>query len=119
MIICILINYFSAILIEIGYGKKALIFGTISSLGMLFYFKYYIFFLENSNSILTYFNINIESIKQVKKIALPIGISFYTFQSLSYLIDVYRKEVKAQRNLVSLATLITMFPHLIAGPIIR
>jgi alginate O-acetyltransferase complex protein AlgI len=119
MLLCILINYFSAILIEIGYGKKALIFGIVSSISMLFYFKYFVFFLESSNTILSYFNFHIEYFNDIKKIALPIGISFYTFQSLSYLIDVYRKEVKAQRNLVSLATLITMFPHLIAGPIIR
>ena len=53
------------------------------------------------------------------RIALPIGISFYTFQILSYNIDVYRGEVPAQKNLISLATYISMFPQLIAGPIVR
>ena len=52
-------------------------------------------------------------------IVLPIGISFYTFQIISYLVDIYRKETKAQRNIISLATYIAMFPQLIAGPIVR
>lgn len=52
-------------------------------------------------------------------VPLPIGISFYTFQALSYVIDVYRKDVKAQRNILDLSLFITLFPQLVAGPIVR
>ena len=116
MIISILSGYILGLLIEkyhdTKFSKLFLICSLSISLGMLGYFKYTDFFISNINSI---FHSNIPLLR----IALPIGISFYTFQILSYTIDVYRKDVPAQRNLISLATYISLFPQLIAGPIVR
>ena len=116
MIVSILSGYVLGLLIEkyqeTKLSKLFLICSLVISLGMLGYFKYTDFFISNINSI---FNTSIPLLR----IALPIGISFYTFQILSYTIDVYRKDVPAQRNLISLATYIALFPQLIAGPIVR
>ena len=79
---------------------------------MLGYFKYADFFIRNVNAV-TGCSISLLNI------TLPIGISFYTFQILSYTVDVYRQDVKAQRNLIDLATYVALFPQLIAGPIVR
>ena len=84
----------------------------VLSLGMLGYFKYADFFIANFNAV-TGMSL------PLLRIALPIGISFYTFQILSYVIDVYRGDVPAQRNVIDLAAYIAMFPQLIAGPIVR
>lgn len=92
--------------------KLYLTLSVVISLLMLGYFKYAGFFVENVNSI-TGLSL------AVPKIALPIGISFYTFQILSYDIDVYRKQVPAQKNFVDLAAYVALFPQLIAGPIVR
>lgn len=96
-----------------GIGEK-LCFGAavILSLGLLAFFKYADFFLINVNRFTG-------ASFPLLKIALPIGISFYTFQVLSYIIDVYRGKVAVQKSFVTLATYITMFPQLIAGPIVR
>ena len=114
MVITILVGYFAGIFMEKipKHRKKILSLSVIYCLGTLGYFKYAVFFLENIHAIT---GIPV----QVLKVALPIGISFYTFQILSYVIDVYREEVPAQKNLIYLATYITMFPQLIAGPIVR
>ncbi len=116
MVISVSIGYILGILIEKYHGKiSAKIFlalSLISSLGFLAYFKYADFFIENFNAI-TGLGI------PLLRIALPVGISFYTFQILSYTIDVYRGDVKAQRNPINLATYIALFPQLIAGPIVR
>lgn len=82
------------------------------SLSLLGYFKYTDFFIANFNA-LTGFSV------PLLRVALPIGISFYTFQILSYTIDVYRGDTKAQRSFIDLATYIALFPQLIAGPIVR
>ena len=96
-----------------GIGAKVcLSLAVVVSIGLLGYFKYANFFLRNFAS-LTGLSI------PVLKVVLPIGISFYTFQLLSYVIDVYRGKVAVQKNFVALATYITMFPQLIAGPIVR
>ncbi|MBQ3054693.1 MAG: MBOAT family protein [Oscillospiraceae bacterium] len=92
--------------------KLFLILSLAVSLGLLGYFKYAGFFLESFAS-LTGLSV------PVLKIALPIGISFYTFQILSYVVDVYRGDVPAQKNILSLGAYISMFPQLIAGPIVR
>ena len=84
----------------------------MTSFGLLGYFKYADFFIAN-------FNAATGLSVPLLKIALPIGISFYTFQILSYTVDVYRGEVKAQRNYISLAAYVALFPQLIAGPIVR
>lgn len=119
MIFSIMINYFIGI--KIGKcqddddqkgAKNYLVLACIVCLALLFYFKY--------------FNFTIDMIDQItgldlpnRKIALPIGISFYSFQILSYIIDVYRGKVKAQHNLIDFGLFVSLFPQLIAGPIVR
>lgn len=116
MAISIVLGYVFGLLIEAWRGTKLskffLILSLVTSLGMLGYFKYADFFISNFNAV-TGLSV------PLLKIALPIGISFYTFQILSYTVDVYRGEVKAQRNFISLATYVALFPQLIAGPIVR
>ena len=116
MLISIVQGYIFGRLIEKYNGmKRSKVFLTASllfSLGILGYYKYADFFIENFNALTG------ASVPMLR-IALPIGISFYTFQILSYVIDVYRKEVPAQRNFIYLAAYISMFPQLIAGPIVR
>lgn len=96
--------------------KLFLILSLCLNVGMLFYFKYCNFFIDNLNHVLHLF-----SIKEVEwtKIVLPIGISFYTFESLTYVIDVYRREHKPLNNFWHYQLYIILFPKLIAGPIIR
>ena len=112
----VLANYILGILIEKHRGNSlAKVYMTMSlmfSLGALGYFKYADFFIEN-------FNRATGLSVQLLNIALPIGISFYTFQILSYTIDVYRGNVSAQKNFITLATYVALFPQLIAGPIVR
>ena len=94
------------------WAKVFLWTSVITSLGALGFFKYSDFFISNINGI---FNSDINLLN----LALPIGISFYTFQTLSYTIDVYRGDAKVQKNFVNLATYVALFPQLIAGPIVR
>ena len=113
----IIINYVSGILIGTSKRKKLwLTISIILNLGLLGFFKYFNFLVDNYNLLISVFNI---APATVHKVILPIGISFYTFQGLSYLIDVYRKVVEPQRNFIKLGTYIALFPALIAGPIIR
>ena len=114
MLFSIIINYFIALLID-KYRDKSelfLVLGIIINLVLLGVFKYSNFIILNINNI---FNSN----RTLPNISLPIGISFYTFQILSYVIDVYRKNVKVQKNVFVLATYISLFPQLVAGPIVR
>lgn len=94
--------------------KKKIIFilSVIINLGILSFFKYYGFLVDNINNI---FGLNIVA----SKLPLPVGISFYTFQTMSYVIDVYLKKVQVQRNIISFGTYVTMFPQLVAGPIVK
>ncbi len=112
----ILANYGAGLLIEKFRGKVlSKVFVVLSvcvCLASLGYFKYADFFIENFNAV-TGLSL------PLLRIALPIGISFYTFQILSYTVDVYRGDVPAQKNPVNLAAYVTMFPQLIAGPIVR
>ena len=116
MIVSIVVNYVFAKFIDKTNKKikrkSLLIVSILFNVGLLFYFKYLNFTLESINNI---FNTSIP----IHKIILPIGISFYTFQILSYVIDVYRKKVKVQNNIFVLGTYISFFPQLIAGPIVR
>ena len=114
MLLTITVGYILGILAENHpqYKKIFLVLAIAFCLGTLGYFKYADFFVANFNTV-TGLSI------PLLKVALPIGISFYTFQILSYNIDVYRGDVSAQRDPVKLATYITMFPQLIAGPIVR
>ena len=94
-------------------AKAVLIASILINLGMLGFFKYYDFFVVNLSRIPWF-----SSLRPLG-LALPIGISFYTFQSLSYVIDVYRRETNAQKNILAFGTYVTLFPQLIAGPIVR
>ena len=91
--------------------KIALAVSVCGNLGMLGFFKYADFFIENVNNFLG-LDINL------LKIALPIGISFYTFQTMSYTIDLYREKIRVQKNIISFGAYVAMFPQLIAGPIV-
>ncbi|WP_341443606.1 MBOAT family O-acyltransferase [Eubacterium ruminantium] len=93
-------------------AKLCVVLSTIVNLGILIFFKYTDFFISNINKVGGF------GIKLLD-LALPLGISFYTFQILSYSIDVYRGEVEPQKNIIDLAAYITLFPQLIAGPIVR
>jgi len=88
----------------------------VLSLGLLLYFKYANFFVDNLNNILTF--INLKNVTW-SKIALPIGISFYTFQSISYTLDIYRKNAQPAKSISNYILYIIMFPQLIAGPIVK
>ncbi len=120
MIFSILLGYVSGILLEKSMEKawkvvtpRAVLAGAIVIFtGLFVYFKYTDFLIGNFNAVTG-------QPVPLLHIVLPIGISFYTFQIISYLVDVYRKEAKAQHNIISLATYIAMFPQLIAGPIVR
>jgi len=96
--------------------KLAITIAVIVNIGLLAYFKYTNFFVENLN--LVFEAIDIRPI-ELAKIHLPIGISFFTFHALSYVIDIYRGKAKAQKDFGKLALYFTFFPQLIAGPIIR
>src|SRR5581483_5460113 len=87
------------------------------NLGMLAYFKYYNFFAENVQASLARMGVGVSL--QHLEVVLPIGISFYTFQSMSYVIDVYRRHIKPTRNFIQFAAFVSFFPHLVAGPIMR
>lgn len=115
MLITITINYVFGILIDrVEQRRKLLLFLTVmADVGLLFYFKYFNMFVDAINSISGHVLI------QTRDIALPIGISFYTFQSMSYVIDLYRGEIKVQKNWLKLALYIAFFPQLIAGPIVK
>lgn len=113
LLLVVLIDYFGALLIEKKKNKKLFLIITIClNIATLFYFKYTGFFLENINNL---FSLNIK----IPDIVLPIGISFYTFQAMSYVIDVYRKKVKVQKNFFTLLLYVSLFPQLVAGPIVR
>ncbi len=117
MLLTIITNYYGAILIDKfdreENKRKIALWGTILiNLGFLFYFKYFDFVLTNINSI---FHSNIDLLQ----IVMPIGISFYTFQAMSYVIDVYRGDAKVQNDFYKLALYITLFPQLVAGPIVK
>ncbi len=118
MIFNITVNYAFALLIdkkrENKSLKKALLIINIAlNLGMLGFFKYAGFFVETISIIPLFSNL------VAPEIALPIGISFYTFQTMSYTIDVYRGECAAQKDFVAFGTYVCLFPQLIAGPIVR
>ena len=106
------------ILIGINREKKGLarfifILSVILNLGLLGFFKYAGFIGETLNMVMPFLNI------PILEIALPIGISFYTFQTMSYTIDVYKNTVKVQKNIITFGTYVSLFPQLIAGPIVR
>ena len=95
--------------------KGILAVTVLTCLGTLGVFKYLNFFFDTIHSVLSYFAIPVQPI--TLKLLLPVGISFYTFQTLSYVIDVYREDIKAEHHFGYYATFISFFPQLVAGPI--
>ena len=89
----------------------------VSNFGMLGFFKYFNFFVDNLHAVLAAAGMEVSL--PVLRVLLPVGISFYTFQAMSYTVDVYRGELRARRSLLDLAVFISFFPHLVAGPIQR
>ncbi len=116
MIASTVVDFFSSQYIEKHRGekkkmKRGLACSALFNLGSLFFFKYADFFILNINN---FFGLNIPLLN----IPLPLGISFYTFQTFSYTIDVYRGNVEAEKNIINFSAFVTMFPQLIAGPIV-
>lgn len=119
MLVTIFVSYIFGIIINICNERKkivlkkiAFIISIVLLVGNLFIFKYYNFTVGSINKM---FNLSIDNIL----LSLPIGISFYTFQIISYIIDLYKGKVKVQKNIISLALYVSLFPQLIAGPIVR
>lgn len=114
IVLNILINYSCAMLIDglKTLRKPVLIVAIVANLALLFYFKYFDFTIDSLNKI---FGCELA----LRDIVLPIGISFFTFQGMSYVIDVYRRDVSAQKNIFKVGLYIVLFPQLIAGPIVR
>lgn len=112
MLLSVGIGYLAGILMEKLPKKPVMIIAVSFCLIFLVYFKYTNFFISNINALL-------KAELPVLNVVMPIGISFYTFQIISYILDVYYGKVKIQKNVLHLATYIAMFPQLIAGPIVR
>lgn len=121
IILSTLVDYFMGIKIHNTTSTKKrklyLFFSLFVNLGLLFIFKYFNFFNSNLSSILSIFNITYTPL--TLKVLLPVGISFYTFQTLSYTIDIYRKKLKPEKHLGIFAVYVSFFPQLVAGPIER
>lgn len=121
LLLSTVIDFTSGIVVERAQKPSVrkiwLLVSMVANLGMLGFFKYYNFFIENFDLLLKTYQIHVPIYEL--QLVLPIGISFYTFQSMSYVIDVYRKEIPATRNFVQFAAFVSFFPHLVAGPIMR
>ena len=112
-----IVDYYLGMLLEVATGRRKRLLLAVSlvvNLGILGFFKYYDFFAGSLADLL-----HVPRSSVVLQIVLPVGVSFYTFASLSYTFDVYWGKMKAVRNLIDYALFIAFFPHLIAGPIIR
>ena len=111
MLYSVVTNYFFGRMVTHTATKRVwMIVAIVSNIGMLFYFKYVSFLTENLHQLFPSF--------PLVDIVLPIGISFYTFQGLSYVIDVYRESVPCEKNPANVALYIMLFPQLVAGPIV-
>ncbi len=114
-----ILDYSCGLIIESGRRKLGLTVSILFNLFILFSFKYLNFTFDNLFALLEYLGFDSNTALNIPRIVLPIGISFYTFQTMSYTIDVYRGNVKANRNFIDFAAYVSMFPQLVAGPIIR
>lgn len=118
---CTAVNYVLALWLESltikGQRKKVLIGGIVFNLALLGYFKYWGFFLSSVNDALIAWGLARDA--QILDVLLPAGVSFFTFQALSYLVDVYRDEIKAVRSPLDMLLFKSFFPQLVAGPIVR
>lgn len=113
------VDYFAGLIMDKGYKKSGLALSIFINLSLLIYFKYANFIFENYHYVLQTLGYEGNNLYNLPNIVLPLGISFYTFQTMSYTIDVYRGKVKANYNYINFATYVTFFPQLIAGPIVR
>ena len=115
------VSFFASWLISISHSRLvrrlALIVTLVTTLGVLFLFKYLNFAIESISAIVSLFNVQAEA--SIVNLILPVGISFYTFQTLSYVIDVYRGAIERERNFLYYALFVSFFPQLVAGPIER
>ncbi len=102
---------------QFGKRKAVLILGILSNLGILIFFKYFYFLYDSIAAVASLFGTHMKAASL--DIVLPVGISFYTFQALGYMIDVYRGDVKAEKNFIRYALFVSFFPQLVAGPIER
>ena len=119
MVVLILINYVSGLLMErfeghTGLRRVVLVFSIVGSLSMLVFFKYTNFLINSLNALA---GLSIAPVAGLE--VLPLGISFYTFQTMSYSNDVYRQDVKTEHNIIDFGAYVVMFPQLIAGPIVK
>ena len=123
IVLTTLIDYIAALQIENATHERRrklwLWLSMVSNLGVLFVFKYYGFFAESLVTMLQTAGLDLSADSVFLQITLPVGISFYTFQSMSYTIDVYRRDLKATRSLVDFSLYVAFFPQLVAGPIER
>ena len=120
MLISVIVDYFVALRIPISTKRKKkrlLLTSLVVNLGLLFYFKYLIFFSENTIGLANLLGFEIDPL--ILKIILPLGISFYTFQTISYTVDVYRGLIEPERDFILYACYVTFFPQLVAGPVLR
>lgn len=113
------VDYWAARGIQARPDRRKLMLGLSlgANLSLLGFFKYFNFFAENVQEVLALVGLNVST--PVLRVILPVGISFYTFQALSYTIDVYRGRLEARRNFIDFATFVALFPQLVAGPIER
>ena len=118
-----LVDYFAGILMIQSPRQRKLIlaFSLLANLGSIFVFKYSVFFATVLEDFASLFNFQIDMVEAIPEFALilPVGISFYTFQSLSYTIDIYRGRLKPTKNIFHFFAYLAMFPQLVAGPIVR
>lgn len=118
LVISTIVNYVFGRLLELEWKRRLiLVVSVIYNIGILFIFKYFNFFMETIQG--ASHALNLDWSVTLPAITLPIGISFFTFQIMSYIIDVYTGKVKVQKNILDLALYIMLFPQLIAGPIVR
>jgi alginate O-acetyltransferase complex protein AlgI len=119
LLVSALINYLAGQLIERGKRKAGLWLSLVGSLSLLFYYKYANFLFDSVRGFAEAFMLPVSENLTLAQIALPIGISFYTFQGISYTLDIYWGRIRANKSFLDYGTYVAMFPHQIAGPIVR
>ena len=120
MLISVIVDYIVSIRMPQStpqIRKRLLLISLVVNLGLLFYFKYLIFFSENAVGLANLLGAEVDPL--VLKIILPLGISFYTFQTISYSVDIYRGLIKPEKDFILYACYVTFFPQLVAGPVLR
>ena len=121
MLLSTVVDYYCALCIDntkIQKNKRFFLgFSLLINLGLLCYFKYLTFIMGNAVHVLNFFGLEVQA--PILEIVLPLGISFYTFESISYIVDVYRGFIRPEKNILLYGCFVTFFPKLIAGPILR